>query len=149
MLGTCIQALAVLGQLGKAMRRKVLNRSLKEPGNGDHFPGFPRCRPPRSSYRHSPCGWPNRDSAELKRLRKLVRIRPKIVDFEPDLGLKLGRTKPKISGTVPTNRHTTIPSDSEPISACSDDDPNLFNCEVAQPRLIRGYPQLSNCAFQI
>ncbi len=44
-------------------------------------------------------------------------------DFEPDLGLKLGQTKPKISGTVPTNRHTTISSDSVPSSACFDDDP--------------------------
>ena len=74
-------------------------------------------------------------SAELKGPRKLLRIRPGIFDFEPDLGLKLGQTKPKISGTVPTNRHTTIPNDSGPISACFDDDPKLLNCEIARPRL--------------
>ena len=73
------------------------------------------------------------DSAELKGPRKLLRIRPGIFDFEPDLGLKLGQTKPKISGTVPTNRHTTIPNDSGPISTCFDDDPKLLNCEIAQP----------------
>ncbi len=43
------------------------------------------------------------------------------------MGLKLG------SGTVPTNRHTTIPNDSGPISACFDDDPKLLNCVIAQP----------------
>ncbi len=37
-----------------------------------------------------------------------MRIRLEIFDFEADLGLKLGQTKPKISGTVPTDRHTTI-----------------------------------------
>ncbi len=42
------------------------------------------------------------DSAKLKGPRKLSRIQPEIFDFEPDLGLKLGQTKPKISGTVPT-----------------------------------------------
>ncbi len=73
------------------------------------------------------------DSAELKGPRKLLRIRPGIFEFEPDLGLKLGQTKPKISGTVPTNRHTTIPNDSGPVSACFDDDPKLLNCEIAQP----------------
>ncbi len=41
------------------------------------------------------------DSAELKEPRNLSRIRPEIFAFEPDLGLKLGQTKPKISGTVP------------------------------------------------
>ena len=41
----------------------------------------------------------------------VLRIQPEIFDFEPGLGLKLGQTKPKISGTVPTNRHTTIPND--------------------------------------
>ena len=53
-------------------------------------------------------------------------MRPEIVDFEPDLGLKLGQTKPKISGTVPTDRHTTIPNDSGPIPAWFDDDPKLL-----------------------
>ncbi len=45
-------------------------------------------------------------SAEHKVPRKLVRIRPKIFEFDAALGLKLGQTNPKISGTVPTNRHT-------------------------------------------
>ncbi len=66
----------------------------------------------------------DRDSAELKGPRKLLRIRPGIFDFEPDLGLQLGQTKPNISGTVPTNWHTMIPNDSWPISACFD--PTLF-----------------------
>ncbi len=44
-----------------------------------------------------------------------------------------------MSGTVFTNRHTTIPNDSGPISACFDDDANLFYCEIAQP---------SNSAYQ-
>ena len=62
-----------------------------------------------------------------------MRIRPEIFDFEPDLGLKLGQTKPNISGTVPTKGHTSIPNDSGPSSACFDEDPKLFNCEIAQP----------------
>ncbi len=37
------------------------------------------------------------------------------------------------AGTVPTNRHTTILNDSDPISGCFDDDPKLLNCEIAQP----------------
>ncbi len=61
-------------------------------------------------------------SADLKGQRKLFRIRPEIFDFEPELGLQLGQTKPKISGTVPLNRRTAIPNDSGPISACFDDD---------------------------
>jgi hypothetical protein len=73
------------------------------------------------------------DSSELKGPRTLLRMRPEIFDFGQDLGLKLGQTKPKISGTVPTNRHTTIPNDSGPILACFDDDPKLLNCEIAQP----------------
>jgi hypothetical protein len=56
----------------------------------------------------------NISSAELKGCRKLLRIRPEIFDFEPDEGLKLGQTKLKTTGTVPTNRHTTIPIDSGP-----------------------------------
>ena len=65
-------------------------------------------------------------SAALKGPRTLLRIRLGIFDFEPDLGLKLGHTKPKISGTVPANRHTTIPSDSGLISACFDNDQKLL-----------------------
>ncbi len=72
-------------------------------------------------------------SAELKGPRKLSRIRAEISDFEPDLKLKLNQTPAKTSGAVPTDRHTTIPNDYEPISACFDDDPKLVNCERAQP----------------
>ncbi len=49
------------------------------------------------------------------------------MDFEPALGLKLNQTKPNISCTVPTNRHTAIRNDSGPISACFDDDPKLLD----------------------
>ncbi len=87
-------------------------------------------RPGVSSVRVStlPC---SRDtSAALKGPRQILGIRHEIMDFEPDLGLKLAQTKPKISGTAPTNRHTTIPNDSGSISACFDDDPKLVNCEV-------------------
>ncbi len=63
----------------------------------------------------------------------LLRIRPEIFNSEPGLGLKLGQTKPQISGTVPTNRHTAIPNVSGPTSACFDDDPKLLNCKIAQP----------------
>ena len=64
-------------------------------------------------------------------LHRSRRIRPEIFDFDP--GLKRSQTKPKIPGTVPTDRHTTIPNDSGPISACFDDDPKLLNCEIAPP----------------
>ncbi len=73
-------------------------------------------------------------SAELKWPRKLLRIWLEIFEFEPELGPKLGQTKPKIAGVVSTNRHTMIPNDSGPISACFDDDPKLLDCEIAQPR---------------
>jgi hypothetical protein len=61
-------------------------------------------------------------------------VRPEIFDLEPDLSLKLGQTEPKISGTVPTNRHTTIPNDSGPNSASFNDDPKLLHCEKAEPK---------------
>ncbi len=76
-----------------------------------------------------------RNSAEQNRPRTLLRIRPGIFDFEPELGLKRSQTKPKISATVPTDQHTTIPNDSGSISVRFDDDPKLSNCKiVAQPR---------------
>ncbi len=65
-------------------------------------------------------------SAELKGPRNFLRIRPGIFEFKPESTLKLGQTKPQISRTVPTNRHTTIPTDSGPIPACFDDVPKLF-----------------------
>ncbi len=76
---------------------------------------------------------PHRGSAELKGPRIYLRIRLEIFDCHPDLGLKLGQNNPKISGTVRTNRHTTITSDYEPTSACFDDVPKRLTCEIAQP----------------
>ncbi len=76
---------------------------------------------PASSHENVRCPF----SAELKEPGQLSRIRPEIFEFEPEFGLKLGQTKPKISGTVPTKHHTKIPNDSGPISTCFDDDPNL------------------------
>ncbi len=73
------------------------------------------------------------ESAELEGPRKLLRIWPEIFEFEPHVGLKRSQTKPKIPGTVPPDRDTTIPNDYGPISACFDDDPKIFNCEIAQP----------------
>ena len=52
------------------------------------------------------------------------------VCYEPASGLKLGQPKPKLSGTVPTNRRTSIPNDSGPMSVCFDDDPKCSNCEI-------------------
>ena len=72
-------------------------------------------------------------SAELKGPPKPLRFRPEIFYFDPDLGLKLGQKKPKISGAVPTNRHTTILNDSGPMSAWFGEDPKLSNREIAQP----------------
>ncbi len=72
-------------------------------------------------------------SAQLKGPRTFLRIRPGIFDFGPDLGLKLGQTKPKIPGTVPTDRHTSIPNDSGSISARFDNGPKLLSGETAQP----------------
>ncbi len=70
----------------------------------------------------------------MKRAPETYKDPAAVFDVEPDLGLKLGQTKPKISGTVPTKRHTTIPNDSGPMSACFDEDPKQINCEKAQPR---------------
>ena len=78
----------------------------------------------------------NEYSAELTKPRKLVRIRPGIFDFKPNLGLKLGQTKPQISATAPIKRHTTIPNDSGPISKRFDDNPKLLNCAIAQPSIL-------------
>ncbi len=39
-----------------------------------------------------------------------------IFDFEPNWGLKMGWTKTKMPGTVPTNLHTTIPNDNKMIA---------------------------------
>ncbi len=72
-------------------------------------------------------------SAEQKGPRKLSRVRPEIFDFAPDLGLQVGQTNAKFSGTAPANRHATILNDSRPISPRFDDDPTLINCEIAQP----------------
>ncbi len=69
-------------------------------------------------------------SAELKGPRKLSMIRPKISNFVPDLGPERRQTKPKIPGTVPSDHHTPIPSDSGQISVCYDDDPKLLKYEI-------------------
>jgi hypothetical protein len=55
---------------------------------------------------------PRSVSAKLKRPGKQLRIWPEIIDVEPDVGLKPHQAKPKIPGTVSTNRHTTTPNDS-------------------------------------
>ncbi len=62
------------------------------------------------------------DCQYVKGPRKALRIRPDSFDFEPDLCLKLGHTKPHIAGGVPTGRHTAMPLDYGPTSACFDDD---------------------------
>ncbi len=76
-------------------------------------------------------------SAELKRPEKLSRIRPEIFDFELDLGRKRRQAKPKIHGTVPTDRLTTIPNDSGTVSSRFDDPPKPSNCKIAQPSSVR------------
>ncbi len=80
------------------------------------------------------------NSAELKGPRTLLRIRLGTFDFEPDLGLKLGQTKPNISGTVPTHRHTRIPNDSGPISAGFGEDPNTVKTEEGPRTFLRVRP---------
>ncbi len=65
------------------------------------------------------------NSAELKGPRKRLRIRQEIFEFESDASLKRRQTQPKIHGAVPTDRHTTVPNGSGPVSACFDDDPKL------------------------
>jgi hypothetical protein len=41
--------------------------------------------------------------------------------------------EPSPKYVAPTNRHTKIPNDSCPNSACFDDYPKLLHCEIAQP----------------
>ncbi len=41
---------------------------------------------------------------------------------------------------MPTDRHTTIPNDSGPISVRFDDDPKLLNCKIARARCVRPFP---------
>ncbi len=87
-------------------------------------------------------------SAELEGPRTLLRIRLGIFDFQLDFGLNLGQTKPKISGTVPTSRHTTNPNDSGSISESFNDDPKLKNCEIAQPRFLSGLQTAFRCVSE-
>ncbi len=85
-------------------------------------------------------------SPTVKGPGKLLRIRPEIFDFGSDVGLKGGKTKPKIPGTAPTDWHTTIPTDSGPMSVCFHNDPKLLNCEIAQPSLGgRQHTKVANC----
>ena len=53
------------------------------------------------------------------------------------LDLKLGHTQPKISCTIPTSRHTTIPNDSGSISACFKDEPTGPNRKQEKPREVK------------
>ncbi len=85
-------------------------------------------------YSGSP-GTPRVCSAELKGPRKCFRIQPEIFDFDPDLGLRRGKTKPKYPARYPqtgTQRSRTMLC-AVPISACFGDAPKLSNCELAQP----------------
>jgi hypothetical protein len=50
------------------------------------------------------------NSAELKGPQQLLRIRPEIFNFEPDSGLKLGQTKPKIFDTEARRPETLLRS---------------------------------------
>ncbi len=43
---------------------------------------------------------------------------------------------PKISGTVPTHRHTTIPTNDGPISPCFDGISKILKCEMPQPSFV-------------
>ncbi len=72
------------------------------------------------------------------RCGRVAKKAPGIFDFKPDLGLKLGQTKPQKPGTLPTNRNTTIPNDCGPISACFATDPTLYNCEIAHLKMHQG-----------
>ncbi len=80
--------------------------------------------------------------AELRGPREFVKEEAENLRFRTGF-MHLGLT---VSGTVPTNRRTTIPNDSGPISWCFDDDPKLFNCEIAQPRQ-GGGPQCKERRF--
>ena len=91
-------------------------------GVGDHSGALPLLRINRAL-----------GSAELKGPRKLLRIRPKIIDLGPKSAPKPDEAKPKMPGSVPTNRHKPIPIDFGPVSGCFDHDPKLLNCEIAQP----------------
>ncbi len=65
--------------------------------------------------------------------QKLLRFRPGIFDFDPDVALKLGHTKPKISGSVPTKRRSQRSRTILGRFRCFNDDPKLLNCEIPQP----------------
>ncbi len=82
--------------------------------------------------------WHNPSETNLDRAKgrapNALRIRPEIFDLEPDFGLKRNQTKPEISGTVSTNRHTTIPNDAGRLRHVSTTIRNFWNCELAQPR---------------
>ncbi len=83
-------------------------------------------------------------SAALKKPGQILRTWPERFDFQLDLGLKLGQAKSKIPGTVPTDRHTTVPNDSGPGSACFDDDAKLAKLSDSSAELVvpgsQGYP---------
>ena len=79
-------------------------------------------------------------SAELKGPRKLRRIRSAIFDFEAELDPNRSQTKPKIPGTVPTDRRTTIPNDSYlDVGMFGRRSFLFFNCEIAHPGLTKNH----------
>ncbi len=128
------------GRFSTALRPNLAPRPLQIGGVRPTAPVTPKVSPVCKFESHfvtmlghsrAPDSTPN--SAELKGPGKLLGIRPEIFDFGPESGLKDSKTKPRIPGTVPTDRHTTIPNDPGPMSACFDDDPKLVNSEIAQP----------------
>ncbi len=69
-------------------------------------------------------------SAELKGPRKLLRIRPGIVDVRPKWPPTPDKAKPKMPGAVPTNRNKPMPIDVGPVSVFRPRSKSLSNCEI-------------------
>jgi hypothetical protein len=67
-------------------------------------------------------------SAELKGARKTFKDPAGNLRFRAGIGPERKQSQAQNTRQVPRNRHTTIPNDSGPASACFDDDPKLFNC---------------------
>ncbi len=89
-----------------------------------------------------PPGEGGKEKHQNLRKHNWVMIRAEFFDFDPVLGLQRSQTKPKVPGTVPTDRNTTIPCESGPTSVGFDNDPELLNCEIAQPN--EGSPPIMN-----
>ncbi len=73
------------------------------------------------------------DAAELKGPDNFLRIRPEIDDFEPDLGQKLGQTKPKKLARHPQTGRQRFRTVMSRFRCLSTTIRNL-NCERSQPR---------------